>query len=113
MLTNYSLRCPVCKVLVPCVLVRSSESIRESCAVCGHVYQVRTCETLQDLLTLGPDRDRLADEALRQSLIRPHGVKAGAYVEPYRQPQRITDFHEGRSHGRALVAKGQAAYRAR
>ena len=29
----------------------------------------------------------------------------------YRQPERITRFHSGRSRGRALAAKGAAAYR--
>jgi hypothetical protein len=112
-MTNYALLCPECKRLVPCVLTPVDVSIREACMTCGHVYQVVAVEALRDLLTLGPDADRLADEALRQRLIRPHGVKATEYVEPYRQPQRITEFHEGRSHGRALVARSQAAYRTR
>jgi hypothetical protein len=112
-LTNYSLLCPECKRLVPCVLTLAGGSVREACAVCDHVYQVRTVETLRDLLTLGPDADRLADEALRQRLIRPHGVSGAEYAEPYQQPKRITEFHEGRLRARALVAKSQAAYRAR
>ena len=112
-MTNYSLLCPECKRLVPCVLTQVDVSIREACMTCGHVYQMVTVEMLRDLLTLGPDADRLADEALRQRLIRPHAGQSTQYSEPYRQPQRITDFHEGRSHGRALVSKGQAAYRAK
>ena len=118
MLTNYALLCPSCKKLQACVLRRVDEAVREACVGCGHVYQVQTVKILQDLLMLSNDPDgwwvdRLAQEALRQRLIRPHAGKASAYVEPYRQPQRITDFHEGRSRGRALVAQGRAAYRSR
>jgi hypothetical protein len=112
-LTSYSLLCPDCKRLAPCVLTLSVGSVREACAVCEHDYQVRSVETLQDLLTLGPDADRLAGEASRQRLIRPHAVSGVEYAEPYQQPKRITEFHEGRFRARALVAASQAAYRAR
>jgi hypothetical protein len=50
---------------------------------------------------------------------RSSGAEAGAginerqFAGSYRQPKRITDFHEGRNRGRAMAARGSAAYRTR
>lgn len=41
------------------------------------------------------------------------GFNERQFAGAYRQPKRISDFHGGRNHGRAMAERGRAAYRAR